>query len=864
MKYPCRGRVTPLSASVAYMLCVIDWAVLVNETLRAFALLAIVAPLHAAPRPAILASEGTAHMPVVISDKASPRVRDAASTLTNTLHRISGTEFEITTGDGSAGIVMGLPNEFPGLPFKPKFESGPFNREQYTLRSRKKGLWIIGVTDLAVEHAVWDLLYRLGYRQFFPGATWEIVPSLKEIAIAVEVDEEPDFYARRIWYNWGTTAYNRKPYAAWCARNRALKGFDLNSGHSYGGIIAANKEEFDAHPEYLALVNGTRKRGGDAKFCVSNPGLRELVVEHARQRVRRNPAVDSISMDPSDGGGWCECAACKKMGGVSDRVLTLANEVATAINALGLGNKYVGMYAYNKHCAPPGIKVHSNVIVSVTTAFLTGGWTFDRIVEGWQKQGATIGVYDYFTVIAWDWNRPRGARSSKPKGLAASIRKYHVQGARFLDAESGDAWGPYGLGFYVAARTLWDVDEADRVDAIVEDFLTKAFGPAKVPMAEFYKLITVDSKRRSSADILARMYRYLDKARTLAANAPDVLRRIDDLLLYTRYVEIYEAFASAAGKSREAAKNDVLRHAYRMRKTMMVHTYGIWARLASQNAMNRRDHVAISDEPFREDEIVKILRFGLANNKPVDMDFDAIEFSTILVPASHALGLPTVEQGSYPTQPQDRQNYYIWVDKAPAKIHLKVTTTHRWNLRPHKITLFSPKDVYVKEVDSSDIVKPDGKQYDVILNTPYDGLHRIQIRDGGDFTRIIWPDGMPVTLPGSESTQGVKNHFRGPWTLYFYVPKGTKTVAGWAERIANWAPRISGTLQDSTGKSLYDFSKVNDAWFVVPVPEGQDGKIWRFKNTHGVRYLMTVPPYFARTTEDLLLPREVVETDAKK
>lgn len=817
----------------------------------------LVSSAHAAePVSVELTSGGKAEMTVITGAKASESVRKSAATLADYLHRISDATFETATGDGSSGIVVGVPSDFEQLPFDIEFEKGPFNRERYILRSLKGGIWLVGSSELAVGHAVWDLLYRLGYRQFFPGETWEVVPQLKDIAVAVDADEKPDFYARRIWYNWGLSDYNRVPYAQWCARNRAVQGFKLNSGHSYGAIISANRKEFDEHPEYGALVNGQRKL---SKFCISNPGLRKLVVEDAKRRVTKNPTLDSISRDPSDGGGWCQCESCKKMGSVSDRALTLANESAAAINELGLGTKYVGMYAYNVHCAPPNIRAHPNVIISATTAFIRGGFSFDQIIEGWKSKGATIGVYDYYSVIAWDWNRPRGADSARPAGLAASIRKFHGQGARFLDAESGDAWGPYGLGYYVASRTMWDISQADRVKEIVDDFLTRAFGPAKKPMSQFYELITVDNQRRSSADLVGRMYRYLKEARELTAKDPGVRRRIDDLILYTRYAELYNAFASGS-----AAKNLVLKHAYRMRKTMMVHTYGLWARLASQNAMNTRKHPAISDDPFTEQEFLTILKDGIANNQPVEVDFERIEYSKELVPAFKALGLPKVPPGRYPPVPQDKQTYYVWVDEAPAEIHMKVTTQKVWNLRPHKISLFSPKDVHIKVVDTSGIVKPDGKQYDVILKTPYDGLHRIETVDGGDYTRIVWPEGMPVTLPSSENTPGVTCHFRGGWTLYFYVPKGTKTVSGWAARIANWSARISGTLNDSSGEALYNFREANDGWFSVPVPDGQDGKIWKFQNTQGVRFLMTVPPYFARTAEQLLLPKEVVEADSEK
>ncbi|MHC4200510.1 MAG: hypothetical protein ACYSU0_11005, partial [Planctomycetota bacterium] len=117
--------------------------------------------------------------------------------------------------------------------------------------------------------------------------------------------------------------------------------------------------------------------------------------------------------------------------------------------------------------------------------------------------------------------------------------------------------------------------------------------------------------------------------------------------------------------------------------------------------------------------------------------------------------------------------------------------------------------------------------------------------------------------PSGAGTPGVKNHFRGRWSLYFYVPKGTRAVGGWASRIANWAPRISGTLLDADGRKVHDFGKADDGWFSVPVAAGQDGRLWKFQETHGQRLLMTVPPCLARTAEELLLPREVVEADGR-
>ena len=100
----------------------------------------------------------------------------------------------------------------------------------------------------------------------------------------------------------------------------------------------------------------------------------------------------------------------------------------------------------------------------------------DQVVQGWQAMDATMGCYDYLSVIAWDWNLPRHAKGSRPRAIAEFLPKIHKMGVRFYDAESGDCWGPCGLGYYVASRVLWDIDEAGRVEEIIDDFLNKSFG----------------------------------------------------------------------------------------------------------------------------------------------------------------------------------------------------------------------------------------------------------------------------------------------------------------------------------------------------------------------------------------------------
>lgn len=817
----------------------------------------LVSDVVAEPSSISLAQSGEARLPIVVGPGASAKTQELAAELADYLGRISGGTFSVEKGDGSRGIVVGVLADFSAVPFGDvQFGSGPFAREEYLLRSTPEGLYLLGATEMAVSHAVWDLLYRLGHRQFFPGETWEVVPRNADLEIAIDHHAKPSFYARRIWYNWGFWGYNEQPYRTWCQRNRAVQGFVLNSGHAYEAILAANREAFEQHPEYLALVDGERADfGGDTKFCISNPGLRKLVVEDAVRRVKANPTLDSISMDPSDGGNWCECEKCKELGGVSTRVVTLANEVAEAINQLDLGEKYVGMYAYNRHSAPPEIDVHPKVIPSATTAFIGGGLTFDQVVDGWQARKAQMGTYDYLSVVDWDWNLPRGAKASRPRDLAQFLPALHAKGVRFYDAESGDCWGPCGLGYYVAGRVLWDINEAERVEEIIDDFLHNAFGQAAEPMREFYHLINEDRQKRPASDIVGRMYRQIDTARR-ATDDPRVLARLDDLTLYTRHAELY--YALAAG---EGSKEDVVRHAYRMRKTMMIHSYGLWSRLLTQRDALTDGHPMKSEEPFTAAELASILSQGIAHNEPVESGIESVEFSERLVPAAERLKLAETKLGSLPAAPQDRQRYALWVENEGDTIDLQVTVQKVWAIRPPQLRLYSPLEVSLDPVDTFTDYQPDGQTVAVSLKTRHAGLHWLEVIDGGDHTRIEWPEGMPVMVPSSLDSPEASSHFRGQWSMYFYVPKGTEMVGGWAARVANWAPRISGKLLNADGEEVLDFAEREEGWFKVPVAADQAGRLWKFEQSQGQRLLMTVPPYLTHDPQRLMLPEEVVAVD---
>jgi hypothetical protein len=827
-----------------------------------------------------IAADGKALLPIVVAKDAPERVRQAAQTLAEYLGRISGAKFDVTDSDGKTGIAVGVSRHFPALALKAPWDDAGetpalrtagvspavlTRREDYLIESHADGLRLIGASELAVEHAVWDLLHRLGYRQFFPGAVWECVPEERNLGVAVRAVEHPAYCARRIWYGFGAWDYAAKPYADWCAKNRCLSGIELSTGHAYDGIISRNKAAFDQHPEFLALAGG--KRGG-AKFCVANEGLRKLVVEDALKQCAGEKDRQSISVDPSDGGGWCECDACAKMGSVSDRALTLANEVAAAVNEKHPG-MLVGMYAYNYHSPPPAIRVHPKVVISVATAFIKGGLTVDELISGWAGQGATLGIREYYSVNTWDRDMPAQARGGNLAYLKRTIPDFHAKGARFMSAESSDNWGPNGLGYYLAARMLWNVREAECTDALVEDFLTRAFGPAKEPMRAFYAQLDGSQPHLLFSDQLGRMFRALEQARALA-DSPAIRARLDSLVLYARYVDLYHRYAQAKDAARQQAFEALIRHTYRMRATMLVHAKALYRDLAGRDKSVSIPKEAAwgvaegknpwkSSAPFTPEEFAAFLKEGSERYPLAQIEFKPVSYSGDLVSAA-PLKLPDAATPGQFGACRGKQTFFTRVETAPASIELAITGgliehyRNRGNVRIELWKLGGASQTGERETLAAEdrSVPPDGKEHTVTLAVKEPGLYKLTLDDGGDRTQMKWNAKLPLVVRSTQDEPMSKN-YSDLWQLYFYVPKGTKMIGLFGGE--------HGEVRDSANRAVFWLNGREPNYYSVAVPEGEDGKLWHIRYGRGAIRLLTVPPYFARTASELLLPAEVVKKD---
>lgn len=803
-------------------------------------------------------------LPIVVPAEMSEESRAAVDDLAAYLSRMVGGEFVVEKGAAGGGIAVGRFDAFEPAVFAERFDANdPTRREEYIIRSHEKGLQLIGATEMAVPHAVWDLLYRLGHRQYLPGEKWEIVPTLDDSNVNFDVFESPDYINRRIINGGGYFDYDKEPSYTWSDRNRMGLSFRVPASHMYDRIVHMERDTFKEHPEWTALIDGKRKgqvRTGN-KFCISNPELRDFIGRFAIKYCEKYPQNDGMSLDPSDGEGWCECEPCNtQFATITDRVVTLANQTVVTLNEHFDEPKYIGMLAYGSHSPPPTITPHPNLVVMVTKGYLRGGYTFEQLLQIWGDYGLTMGNRDYLGVVQWSWDRPGRGRSTR-RNYAKTLPPFFEKGIRLYIAESEGNWGPAGVNYHIISRVLWDCDEADRIDEIFDEFIALCFPNSGQPIRKFYDLINGDNQPLLSRDLIGRMYRQLDAARNLTSDKAE-RDRIDDLTIYARYVEMYFDYSEADGEERQALFEKLMRFIWRTRHHMMVHSREIYRQLhrvdtrvsIPDNATYRvreSENPWMDTTPVTQEEFATWVAEGVESNEV--QSFEPVNYSMDLIPAT-PLGLKEIAPGTFRNGTQNYQEYYTWFDK-PGSVELTVTgglIRHYRDRGDARIQLYQEGEAPDHIIDEGS-VPPDGEPRQVVLTAPSAGLYRIEVHDGGDRTRLEWEEGVPMTFVSDAQT---RVNYPISYTAHFYVPKGTTRVAG-------YCAVTSGEMRNADNETVLDFSDMSaPGYFDVPVPPGQDGKLWMLRRCKGKRMLMTVPPSLARSADELLLPREVVQKDA--
>jgi hypothetical protein len=790
---------------------------------------------------------------VSIVPRASAEVRAAAQALAGRLAQISGRAFdvrEVASGEANRGIMLGTVADFPQL--AQRFTPGAWEEEEaYLIRSERSRLLLVAGTDSGIMDAVWDFLHQLGYRRYFPGAAWQIIPHLPRLEVSTDRFCRPAFHRRHLAYGYGNWTDLSEDLAEWKRENR-MGGLAVEASHSYGRIIKAYSEEFAAHPEYL----GRRAGKPSTKFCVSEPGLVDLVKRYAASQFDAHPEQRAISLEPSDGLGWEGCPGDAHLGSPSNRAVTLANAVASSINSGKGPSRFVGMYAYSQHAEPPTIAVHPNVVVFAANGFLPAGRSVLDIMRGWQARGqreggTLLGVREYYSVTTWDRDLPGQARATSPRAVAEALSTQYSVGARFFSTEAGDGWGPHGLAYWTAAASLWTADHPADAESYVRDFLGHAFGRAAAPMRAFYAYLDKKSQPLVGPELVGELYRLLAQAMALEP-APAIQLRFRQLAHYLHYLDLFLSYEIAVAPARQQHFEELMRFTYSIRGEHMVHSWGLRRDLAKRDKRLKVPTGRWQGDPKRDpwrtgeavtrEAVASWIKAGQVRPRlPVP---PALASSSRLVRLRNgATPSAAVSRGTRTLKLRGKQRFELAFD-APTTLVLGVRAGMvRDRKSPLKLTLCAAGSG--AEACQVKLAPADKLAQSVSFEVPQPGQYRLLVEDSRQGAELSWPAGTALSIP---ATRAEPPAFRGSWTLYLYVPPGTR-------ELVLYSSRGSGKLLDSRGEVAHVFGAQRGT-VRVPVPPGQDGKVWKFDKNSGQRLPLNVPPWFAASPDELLVPAE--------
>ena len=414
-----------------------------------------------------------------------------------------------------------------------------------------------------------------------------------------------------------------------------------------------------------------------------------------------------------------------------------------------------------------------------------------------------------------------------------------------------------GLAWYLSSHIMWDPN-ADQA-AILADFYDKSFGSAAKPMKRMMERWATSFLLTSQE--IAMSFRDLEEAQKLAAGDAAIQARIDDFAKYAQYLRLYSEYSNATDpKIKTQINKKLVEHLFDIYDTNMVGSFRIYQFLVDYGR-----NTEVFDEfhnekpdapgwkrvaPLSHDEVGAMIADGV-KDFPL-RDYTPKSYSGKLVPLSPVKAL-TVPKGD------DK-----WGTRMPTKggIDLQIDAPDGLLDLPLRTDLYYDKTIKVIDADGHEIWNKSitgEKEYEqsAEFNIPLTGAGRytIELRTkGGLWFQTL--KGLTLTFPSFIAEMGAPSP-----RLYFYVPRGLKTIALWLQPgdFGGAAPQV---VKNPDGEQVPIESYDGGTLVITKVPEGQDGKAWSLEAVRSPNEpirMLNVPNYFAFSPETLMVPQDALK-----
>ncbi|MHC4884818.1 MAG: DUF4838 domain-containing protein [Planctomycetota bacterium] len=444
--------------------------------------------------------------------------------------------------------------------------------EGFVIKTAPGRVFIVG-NGAGTTHGVYEFAERVvGARWYWPPQSGgRSVPKATTLATPpMWIEDAPVFRKREIWPTFGGGG----PNGELSTLHKALRmgnswpvSLIVHSPRGWGKLYG------EEHPEVMQKrKDGTRD---DIMLCYGNPKTLELHLQILSRAFDKGEKVspnemgisgNAITVSPWDAGIACYCEDCRRLwdkdaGGLGEasRLLgTFVAKLGREVKNRWPDKTIVYLPYVNYTLAPKGIDFPDNVEVQLCGMAGLARYKEPKELALYQGNIDTWRALTNRKVQTWDYSCwPED--STKSPFLYPHVIKDYYQANRdkivgtFINGTT-DHWPRSHLSLYAWLKCMWNPDFD--VDAAMDEFATRMFGPAAKPMRELVQ-IQCDGWEKSrwpegvySAKnvyehsypkaTIGRMKALLAEARQLIGKDPLLTQRLD---YYERpFADFYEEY----------------------------------------------------------------------------------------------------------------------------------------------------------------------------------------------------------------------------------------------------------------------------------------------------------------------------------
>ena len=448
----------------------------------------------------VIASGGKTDAVIVVSPNAGKYEKQAADDLAKYLELMSGAKPSLANTPES--IAAALKGKAPALVIgqealkaKPKLDGAlrsvlkekPLLRaDAIVLRRQRNRVYLAGNNDMSHYFAVVELLRRWGCRWYVPTEFGECIPEERELKVGkLDYAYSSPFEIRSYWISWigdGTGAADFQ-------RRNMMTGRSAMppTGHALGGY--------------------TKGIGKSAfHFPITDPKTAQHVADKADKNFAEGKAFSLGMNDGSYDSDYPGDQELMKMQwdkyfmrwSVTDPMLELYNNVARILQ-----NKYpkseakIGFLAYANMTIPPVREMSAERSLYCELAPIDidpihgmddpdspPRQEYRDMMYKWAEimQGR-LAIYDYDQgMLVW-----RDLPNPSHESFRQDVKHYQKAGILGINTESRNAIATTFLNLHIRGRLMWNPDED--VDALLDEFYPKFYGPAAEPMRAYWSAI---------------------------------------------------------------------------------------------------------------------------------------------------------------------------------------------------------------------------------------------------------------------------------------------------------------------------------------------------------------------------------------